>query len=93
MGKEVLCLLEPLIPSIRRGPQRMEVGTKLGFLAELTGTWGRGGATLVGTPFIGTADPTQGGNGITPLELRRALGPDLSVADPAARKPVPLRAR
>ena len=56
-----------LITSIRRRPQRVEVDTKLGFLAELTGTWG---ATLVGTTFIGTADPTQGGNGITPLELR-----------------------
>jgi hypothetical protein len=40
----------PVIPSIRIGPDRATVGAKLGFLAELSGTWEGEGFNLIARP-------------------------------------------
>ena len=37
-------------PAIRRSPNRAEVDTKLGFLAEIAGTWEGSGFNLIGRP-------------------------------------------
>src|ERR1700685_3044060 len=39
-----------VIPSIRIGPDRATVGSKLGFLAELSGTWEGQGFNLIARP-------------------------------------------
>jgi hypothetical protein len=43
-------MASPRIPSIRVSPDRASVGTKLGFLAELGGTWEGEGFNLIARP-------------------------------------------
>jgi hypothetical protein len=54
------------IPSIRRSTQRGEADTKLGFLAELAGTWEGFGFNLIGRP------DKQGGSSVF-LELNQTF--------------------
>ena len=54
------------IPSVRRSPQRAQVDTKLGFLAELAGTWEGFGFNLIGRP------DKQGGSPVF-LELNQTF--------------------